>query len=213
MRRGTRMSKSRGSLILKLLVLLCTSVGETSSQSMTPAQRHATNSEAKSCSDAAKKALGFEGEVVRCGYLTGADTLEAVAVLRLEQFRDRGDSIAVSKLVILRQNSPEWNVELTADRGWIRNSAGYVGIEFIDDSEQIFGYRASFSDRRSDDVAAYTIYLNFLSPTGHNEGTAIEISWNPSVARFQEFAYGEDPEGFKPEIKNPPHIRTRNPPH
>ena len=43
---------------------------------------------------------------------------------------------------------------------------------------------------------------------GVPEGAPIEIAWNSKVGRYQEYAANEDPVGFKPELKNPPHIRT-----
>jgi hypothetical protein len=97
---------------------------------------------------------------------------------------------------------------LTADKqNWIRNNVGYVGLEFIDDSADFIGYRVSFSGEGVRETPGFTIWLNYLSPTGHNEGVATRISWNPSVGRFQEYTENDEPVGFRPEVKSPPHHR------
>jgi hypothetical protein len=115
--------------------------------------------------------------------------------------------------VILRQaSSCRWNTELTADKNWVRNDAGYVGFDAdssIDASYHITGYRVSLEDRNSDGTPGFTVYLYYLTPGGENEGVPLEVSWNPSVGRLQWFAYEVEPHGFRPEVKNPPHIRTR----
>jgi hypothetical protein len=38
-----------------------------------------------------------------------------------------------------------------------------------------------------------------------HDGIPIEIGWNATVGRYQEFSVDQEPEGFKPELKNPPH--------
>jgi hypothetical protein len=133
--------------------------------------------------------------------------------VRLRQFRETADGIPVSKFVVLRQvSSSGWSIVLTADKNWIRNDAGYVGFEAgssIDDSYRITGYRVSFFDHNSDGVPGFTISLYYLTPSGDNDGLPMEVGWNPSVGRFQWFAYEVEPHGFRPEVKNPPHIRTR----
>lgn len=194
--------------LLALLPLLF--VGTVYSQSDASNQLHASDGTAQSCLEAAKTTLGPDAEVLKCGHLTGTDALETVAVIRLKQFEETEDGVPISKFVFLRQEKSRWTVELSVDRkNWIKNSAGYIGIDFIDDSADFIGYRASFSDRRSDGFPGFTIYLYFLAPSGHNEGIATEVAWNPLVKRFQEFAYSQDPVGFRPEVKNPPHIRSR----
>lgn len=193
--------------------LVCAFVALAHVEPMASGQGHSADSSARSCLKAAKKALGPEAVILKCGYLTGRRPLECVAAVRLRQFRETADGTPVSKFVILRQvSSSGWSTDLTADKNWIRNDAGYVGFEAdssIDDSYRITGYRVSFFDHNSDGVPGFTISLYYLTPSGENDGTSVEVSWNPSVGRFQEFDYGGDPEGFRPEVKNPPHIRTR----
>ncbi len=189
--------------LLPLLLFLCFGNARAQPTTSTPAQR---------CLDAAKKALGPDAQVLKCGHITGTDALEAVAAIRLKQFRTTADGVPISKLVILREQKSRWVVELTADKNWIRNNIGYLSDATADSAQLIrflasysahfIGYRVSFSDRRSDEASDFTIWLYILSPTGINEGTSLEISWNPSAQRFQDFAYGQDPEGFRPEIKD-----------
>jgi hypothetical protein len=165
----------------------------------------ASDSAAESCLSAAKSVLGPSAEVLKCGQLTGGNTLESVAAIRLnpKQFPSTNGGVSVSKLVVLRQGALRWDVELRADKT-ITNNAGYVGAEFIDDSAQKIGYRVSFSDRRPDDTPGFTIELSYLQPNGNPE-SPIEVSWNPAIQRFQEYTANEEPVGFRPEIKNPPH--------
>lgn len=205
--------RSRGGQILTLLVLVPpTVVCAANFQSLTAVQSHPTSALVQSCREAAKKALGPEAEVLNCGHLTSTRALETVAVIRLKGFRTTTDGIPVSNLVILRQEESEWSVELTADKKWIRNGAGYVGIDFIDDSADFVGYRVSFSGEGSKETSGFTVGLFYLGPNGHNEGISTDISWNQRVGRFQEYSENKDPSGFQVENKNPPHIRRRKSP-
>jgi len=162
-------------------------------------------SQAQSCLEAAAKALGPEAVVLKCGHLSGTDALETAAAVRLKQFRSTADGIPVSRLVVLRKDNSEWCVELAVDGQSMRNDSGYIE-ELSSISGTFIGYRASFSDRGSDDAdeVGFTIWLYFLHVGGRNEGLPLQISWNRSAGRFQEFAYDDDPKQFKPEIKNPP---------
>jgi hypothetical protein len=127
----------------------------------------------------------------------------------LQKFRTTADGIPLSKFVIIKEVSDShWSAELIGDNNWIRNDAGYLGLEFIDDSERFSGYRVSVEEHRSGGVPGFTFYVYYLAPNGEDEGIAVEIGWNPSVGRFQEFQYGADPEGFRNEVRNPPHIRS-----
>lgn len=180
-----------------------------SAHAQTPAR--AQDSPAQSCLEAAKKALGPDAEILKCGHLTGTDALEVVGAIRLTQFRATADGVPVSKLIVLQQQESRWVTELTADENAIRNPAGYIGVDFIDDSDKFSRYRVSFYDKDSHQVPGFTLAVFYLSPDGHNEGIPVEISWNPSVERFQEYTENHAPPGFQPENKNPPHIRTRKP--
>jgi hypothetical protein len=156
----------------------------------------------QSCSEAAKKALGANAEVLKCGQLTGPNALQAVAIVRLKQYRSDADGIPVAKLVVLRKDGPEWRLEFAVDSQSMRNGAGY--IEDLSSIAGTFvGFRAALWKHGSGPIdTGFTITLYFLSVSGEDEGTSVEISWNRSVGRFQEFSYDEDPSEFKPEIKN-----------
>jgi hypothetical protein len=94
----------------------------------------------------------------------------------------------------------------------VTNSAGYVGINFIDDSYLFPYYRVDSSDRGAHwgarDASKYTLMLFSMTRVGKVDGCVIGIGigWNPAVGRFQEI----DPNGeeFAPEVKNPKHMRS-----
>jgi hypothetical protein len=64
------------------------------------------------------------------------------------------------------------------------------------------GYTVSFP--------GYTVSLLYLDPKGQREGVGIDIIWNRAVGRFQEYTENQEPEGFQPEKKDLPHIRSRD---
>ena len=165
----------------------------------------ATELASTECLSAAKKVLGPDAEVAKCGRLTAGSELESVAFIRLKQFAEGPDGIAVSRLVILQKVDSQWKLALDVAQQ-IQNPTGYIGIDYIDDSQQYPGFRALFSDRRSDGKAAFDLDLSYLNPDGTTEGIATEISWNPATKRFQEFSVNKEPEGFQKELRNPPHI-------
>jgi hypothetical protein len=157
------------------------------------------------CLEAARKILGEHAEIVKYGTFNEGSTQEAVVVLRKEHGQIKGQvGLAVSKLVILRHEATGWKVALTVSKQ-IQNGAGYVGIDYIDDSAPYYGYQVRFSDQRDDGKKAFTLNLSYLSRNGSTEGIPLEISWDNTVGRYREFGVNSDPPAFKPEIKNPPH--------
>jgi hypothetical protein len=163
------------------------------------------------CLDAAKETLGPNAEVLKYGHLTGSVSLEAVAVVRPRRLKDTEDGVAISRLLILRQEKSGWAIELKVDKD-IRNSAGCIASACIEDSHSSQGlphFRVSFADHRSDDTAGFVIYLAWTDALGNVEGVPVQISWNSSVGRFQEYDPNVDPPGFQPEIKDLPHVRTK----
>lgn len=167
--------------------------------------------QAQSCLEAARKELGPTAEVAKCGHLTRTAALETVAVIRLRRFPRTADGgMAVSKLVVLRKNKRQWEVELTVGNLVTRNRVGYVGMDYIDDSmrsaREYAGYRVWFSDIIDEErkTPGFAILLSNLrwDRDREAEGTSWEIAWNPSVGRFQYYAENEDPPGFRPEKKN-----------
>ena len=189
------------------VLFLCSS-SFTSVYGLEQKQSSGSDADIKSCLSAAKKALGPTAEVLKCGKLTGREGLEAVAALRIRRLKQTPENVAVSRLVVLRRSRSGWKKELNVHRE-ITNSAGYVGIDFIDDSSEYHGYYVSFSDHRSDDTPAFVMYLSEIEPNGDPEWP-VQIAWNPAVQRFQEYAGDRDPEGFRPELKNPSHKNLKD---
>jgi hypothetical protein len=164
------------------------------------------------CLGAARKVLGPTAQVAKCGALLGGPSLQTVAFAKLKQFDENQNGIPVSRLVILRKVDSQWSVALDVDKQ-IQNPSGYVGIDYIDDSQVYPGFRVLLSDRRSDGKTALDLQLYYLGLDGKTEGVPVEISWNPVAGRFQEFSVNSEPEGFRAELKNPPHIHTAKPVH
>jgi hypothetical protein len=164
-----------------------------------------TQAQQQDCLDAAKKALGEDAKVLRCGALNTPDIQEVIAVLPAGFPSNESTGIAVRKMLILRKEPSGWRTALTAERE-IQNEAGFVGIDYIDDSFHYFGYWLVLSDKRSDGAKAMDIdLLDIENADGTSEALSTEIAWNPAVGRYQEWAYNRNPEGFRPEIKSPSH--------
>jgi hypothetical protein len=182
--------------------------GHACSASSQQAPTHSSANQ-QSCLEAGKQALGPNAQVLKCGHLTGSDALEAVAAIRLKQLRTTEVGIPVSKLVVLRRDKSDWKLALTADKEAIRNTIGYIGADFINDSDTCSRYRVSFYDEGSNKVPGFTISVSYFRPDGQGDGGApIEIAWNRSIGRFQEYNENQNPLGFQLEKKDLPHIRT-----
>jgi hypothetical protein len=162
-----------------------------------------------SCLQAARKLLGSNAEVIKCGHLSDAAHLQAVVAIRVPSLKDDRNGIPISKLAILRQGNSGWDSEINVDKE-ITNAAGYVGFNFIDDSHPFPYYRVNFSDRGAKwgarDQSQFTLVLLPMTRDGKVDvgDVGIGIGWNPAVERFQEI----EPNGekFAPEVKNPKHI-------
>lgn len=160
---------------------------------------------------AGKKALGQRAEIVKQGAFNTPSVPEAVAVVRADQIpANNGQGLAVSQLAILRRESSGWKVVLTVSKE-VQNDAGFVGIDYIDDSSPYYGYRVLFPDQRDDGKRVFTMSLSYMAKDGSTIGIPLEISWDSSVGRYREFGINSDPPGFKPEIKNPPQLKTGGP--
>ena len=109
-----------------------------------------SSSRAQSCLAAARKALGPQAEVLKCGDLTGNNVLETVAATRIKRFHTTEKGVPISKLVVLRSDKPDWDVELTVADRVMRNQVGYVAMDYIDDlpsSRRAYaGYLVNFSN-------------------------------------------------------------------
>jgi hypothetical protein len=153
--------------------------------------------------EAATKVLGPDAQVAKYGHLIGAKSMEVVAYTKLGITRKYSEGIAVSKLVVLQKADSQWDVILNASKQVV-NPFGYMGLDLIDDSQDYPGWLVSFYDYRPDNVPGFSMSFMYLRSDGDVEGIPIEISWNSTMARFQEFVVNEAPEGFRSEIKNPP---------
>ena len=160
------------------------------------------------CRDAARNLLGNGAEIVKYGSFNNPNVQEAVAVVHTEHSPHRGGELDVSRLIILRHERTGWRVALTAGKE-VNNEAGFIGIDYIDDSMSFWGYRVLFLDQRDDGKKAFALSLGYLSKDGNTEGIPLEISWDESVGRYREFDTNSDPAGFKRELKKPPHIMPR----
>jgi hypothetical protein len=189
-----------------------------SSCARNPAQRASNNAsesgaqgnpqlEYQQCQEAARKALGPGAEIIKQGAFNTPSVQEAVAVVRGQIVPPTNtEGLAVSRLAILRRGPSGWRVVLTASKE-IQNDAGYVGIDYIDDSMSSYGYRVLFPDQRDDGKRVFSVSLSYMRKDGSADGIPLEISWDSSVGRYREFGMNSDPPGFKPEIKNPPHLK------
>ncbi len=149
--------------------------------------------------------MGIHAKVLKCGELNIPGIQEVVAVLPAKYPHSRGKDSTIWKLVILRHEPSGWQTALTVARQ-IQNEAGYIGIEYIDDYFRFMGYRLRFRDEDPGQKKTFGIVLTYIERTdGGSDQASTEIAWNPAVGRYQEWEYGQDPEGFQVEIKNPPH--------
>ncbi|MGC2173320.1 MAG: hypothetical protein WA555_10570 [Candidatus Sulfotelmatobacter sp.] len=207
---GQPLQNERSALLL-LTVLACLIVcGGSSKKTIAQSSSSEVASDAdyrlhQECLETARKILGEHAEIVKYGAFNDPSVQEAVAVVRKEHGQVKGKvGLAVSKLVILRHEAKGWKVALTVSKQ-IQNGAGFVGIDYIDDSAPYYGYQVLFSEQRADGKRAFMLSLSYLANNGNTEGIPLEISWDNAVGRYREFGINSDPFGFKPEIKNPPH--------
>ena len=146
-------------------------------------------------------------DLLKCGELNTPGVQEVVAILPAKYPHNQGKDVPIWKLVILRHEPSGWQTALTAARQ-IQNEAGYIGIDYIDDYFQFMGYQLGFREEDTGQQKTFGIMLTGIERTdGGSDQTSTEIAWNPAVGRYQELEYGQDPEGFQREIKNPPHWR------
>jgi hypothetical protein len=190
---------NKGALLF-LMPLFCISVASGQSAGL---------SQAQSCLEAARKALGPGAEIIKCGHLTGRDELETVAIIKLKPFPKTCEGVAVSKLEVLEEHNPQWDVELTVEQ-WAHNQVGYMALDFIDDSPQFerdfVGHCVWLSDSIDAGKPGFAIFMAFLFRSGEMEWSAREVAWNRSVGRFQYYTQHEEPLGFRSEIRNPPRL-------
>jgi len=103
----------------------------------------------------------------------------------------------------MRRQGSGWTRSISVSRE-IENQAGFVGIDYIDDSSLFWAYSVQFHDHRADGKKAFVISLAYMADERDNEELPVDISWNEATGRYQEFTMNEDPAGFKSELRNPP---------
>jgi hypothetical protein len=196
-------------LALTILAACCCSGPATRAEDAAPGAVHEAHGEdphpPQGCLDAARRLLGLQAEIIRYGRLNGPEAPEAV--VKLGNLATTKEGIPISRLVVLRFEAPIWKPVLDVSKQ-ITNAAGYIGIDYIDDSYVFHGYRLVLKNQRPDGKPGITMDLSYLNGGGGVEGIPVEVAWNDKVGRYQEFAANEDPAGFKPELKSPRHIRT-----
>lgn len=198
-----RTSKVCGSACspLVLLFLLATGCWHAAKAQGVPANSgRAPYPSNRGCEEAARRILGPHAEVLRCGDVSRSGKFEALAILRLKPSPANDEGIFVSRLVIINQQGSRWTVELDAGKEF-KNPQGYVAA--LNDSAIFRGYHVRIWDHRSDGVKAFGLAFQGLDEQGYPEAAPTDIYWNPSVGRYQEFAYDESPPRFKPEVQKP----------
>ena len=155
------------------------------------------------CAAAAANLLKGRIKIVGLGPLGDTreeSTFKCLAVLPFGE-QPTNDRLLIKRGVILEFRDGKWEPILNIHET-VRNQAGHLGIDYIDPSAQ-FGYAISTGRRRTDNVTRFTLMLTYLNSKRQPEGLPIEISWNPEVGRFQEFAPSE-PGEYQSELANPP---------
>jgi hypothetical protein len=207
------MNRKHTSALVLLFGLLCAcsprQADKQEASPKAPAQElPITKADQEDCLQAGRQFLGPDAVMLKCGHLSDTGHLEAVAAIRVRGLKDDKDGIPISKLMILRRDKSQWNLELNVDKE-ITNSAGYVRSEIIDDSHPFPYYRVCLIDNLGNcDPSKSILGLTAMSRKGKivKGEIGIAIRWNPAVGRFQEME--PQGEGFAPEEKNPKHIRT-----
>lgn len=144
--------------------------------------------------------LGPTAEIVKYGHFIDSKNLDAIAVTRIRT-NSAGTRLLISNLAALRLTRTGWQ-RLLRVSNYITNDAGYIGIDYTEDSPS-FNYELELANKRSDGTPGFVLTFTFLTRKLERDGLPIEVGWNPAVGRYQEFS--PNGEGFLPELKNPPH--------
>jgi hypothetical protein len=183
---------------------------DASSKAEVVEEKRDSGSPPSDCTEAARQVLGPQSEILKYGDLNSPGVPEAIAVVKLGRSASAVAGTAVSQAVILRWEASTWKPVLKVGRQ-VTNDAGYIGIDYIDDSYDFHGYRLIVENRRPDGKPGVAIELSYLNGSGETEGIPMAVSWNEKTGRYQEYTSNEDPPGFRPEIRNPPHKSGRTP--
>jgi hypothetical protein len=159
----------------------------------------------KGCLITAGGIVGGEVQLLRFGHFGLKAPLDCVVAGILPDVENQGDDILASRLLVLRYQRESWRVALDAAK-WATNPEGYVGVNSIDDAYDFKGLRVMVDDKTPARQPGITLWISYIDEDGNDEGDAKPFSLNPATGRYQEF---DDKLGFKPEVKDPPHIRGK----
>lgn len=140
------------------------------------------------------KTLGKGAEILRYGHLSTPDSLEAIGAIPVAGIPSSADSVAVSRLALLRQEGDQWTTALTVSDG-IRNNDGAITAP----SEKSALYRVAFFQHRFDDGRQrWILQFTPINQAGERTGHPIDISWNEMLGRYQQISL--EGYGFQPEF-------------
>ena len=160
----------------------------------------------KSCLIAAGAIAGGPVELLKFGHFGEDAPLDCVAAAALPDVDPQGEGFLASRLLVLRHQGQNWRVALDAAK-WAVNPSGYVGVNSLDDSFDFKGLRVVTGDLTPSSQPGVTLWISYLDENREDDGDAKRFSLNPATGRYQEF---DDKLGFKPELRNPPHVRSQN---
>ena len=155
----------------------------------------------RECLKVARQVLGPSAKVLKCGELNQPGVLESIAEIPVMPKSHSAQGAFTKNLVILRRNAREWRIALRASR-LIRNDAGYVGLEYIDDCSPFWANQVEFGSSRPDGQKGLVIGIQGRAFEEDTDPWPTEIAWDNSAGRYREIT-GDG--AFQPEVKNPPH--------
>jgi hypothetical protein len=126
--------------------------------------------------------------------------LESIAAIT---FRPKSHAIHgtfARDLVILRRDGGEWKIALRATR-LSKNSAGFVGIDYIDDCSPFWANSVEFWEKRPDGQKGLVVSIQWRAFENDTDPIPTDIAWDNATGRYREITG----DGFQPEVKNPPH--------
>ena len=159
----------------------------------------------KTCLITAGAISGTDVQLLKYGRFGVNAPLDCVVAASLADVESQGDEVLSSRLLVLRRQSQSWRVALDVAK-WATNPEGYVGVDSIDDAYDFKGLRVVVDDKVPSGQPGITLWISYLDENGEDDGPAKQFSLNPATGRYQEF---DDRQGFKFEIRDPPHMRSR----
>jgi hypothetical protein len=157
------------------------------------------------CLATAGSLAGGAVELLKFGHFIPNGPLDCVVAGVLEDIDVQVDGVLASRLLVLRHQGQSWRIALDASK-WATNPEGFVGIDSIDDSYDFKGLRVVTDDKGPTGQPGITIWISYLDEGGEDDGAAKAFSLNPVTGRYQEF---DEKLGFKPEVRDPPHTRSK----